>query len=243
MSDITVSIMHDNYPFDERLTPAWGFACVIEGLSEAILFDTGGDGELLLSNMAKLGFKPERIDAVVLSHVHGDHTGGLDAFLRANSRVRLFMPEAFPSPFKQEVRQSGAAAVETSDPCKVCEGAWTTGVLGSGIREQGLYLRTPQGLIVITGCAHPGIVHLAKAAKRHADAPVHAVMGGFHMGSASAREVASVIEGLKKLGVQRVAPSHCSGDETRSLMKEAFPDGYLHAGVGSRLVFGAEIGG
>lgn len=234
---IVVTVLYDNNPFNDRLKTAWGFSCVVEGLPETILFDTGGEGDLLLSNMAKAGFKPEQVDPVVLCDIHGDHTGGLGAFLEKNSKVRVFLPKAFPSPFKRAARQSGANVVDTQMPCKVRDGTWTTGVLTRGIAEQALYLKTPKGIVVITGCAHPGVVNLAAAAKEHADSPVYAVLGGLHMGGASAREIRAVIRGLTGLGVQQVAPCHCSVEQTRRLMKEAFGQGYLPCGVGARLVF------
>jgi len=236
-SDIVITIVYDNYSFDKRLEPAWGFACVIDGLAKRILFDTGGHGERLLSNMAKLGIEPEQIDIVVLSHVHQDHTGGLAAFLHTNSNVKVFMPNVFPRNLKMLTRRVGATLVETTDPCPVCDGAWTTGVLDRGINEEGLYIKTSDGLIVITGCAHPGIVQMAAAAKKHAGVPVRAVLGGFHMGGASSREISDVITALRDLGVRQVAPTHCSGDLTRKMMRKAFPTGYLPAGVGARLVF------
>ena len=236
---IVITIVYDNYPFDKRLQTSWGFACVVDGLPERVLFDTGGDAAVLLANLQKLKIDPKTIDAVVLSHIHGDHTGGLEGFLRANSKVKVFMPKVFPERLKERVRKSGATLVETDRPAKICEGAWTTGVLDGGIPEQGIYLEHPEGPIVVTGCAHPGIVQLAKAAKAHAGKPVYAVLGGFHMGGASRRQIETVIEGLKGLGVRRVAPSHCSGDTTRLVMQEAFGKGYMTSGVGARLTFEA----
>jgi 7,8-dihydropterin-6-yl-methyl-4-(beta-D-ribofuranosyl)aminobenzene 5'-phosphate synthase len=56
----------------------------------SILFDTGGDGRMLLANMAALGFNPEELDAVVLSHAHSDHTGGLADLLGANPDVTVY---------------------------------------------------------------------------------------------------------------------------------------------------------
>jgi len=235
-----VQIVYDNYPFEERLSPAWGFACVVTGLEKTILFDTGGDGTILLANMGACGIEPGDIDAVVLSHNHYDHTGGLAAFLEANGRVAVYLPEVFPEGFKQEVRGTGATVVETDEPRKVCKGAWTTGVLDGGIPEQGLYLRGRRGLVVMTGCAHPGIVEIVRAAKAHAGVRPDTVMGGFHMAGASQRDLRSVTEAFKDMGVAHVAPSHCSGDETRRWMKEAFGEGYLSAGVGARFPFEAE---
>jgi 7,8-dihydropterin-6-yl-methyl-4-(beta-D-ribofuranosyl)aminobenzene 5'-phosphate synthase len=242
--DIVVTVVYDNYSCDDRLETAWGFACVIEGLAETILFDTGGEGKLLLANMAKAGFQPKQIECVVLSHIHGDHTGGLADLLKANSKVKVFMPRAFPDDFRKKVAESGARVVETEEPSQVCDGAWTTGVLTHSLgerelHEQGLYLKTPAGLVLMTGCAHPGIVRMAEAASRHAEVPVHTVLGGFHLGRASGDQLGAVIRGLRKIGVQQAAPSHCSGDKARQSMQEAFGDGYLPSGAGARHVFAA----
>jgi 7,8-dihydropterin-6-yl-methyl-4-(beta-D-ribofuranosyl)aminobenzene 5'-phosphate synthase len=236
--DIMITIVYDDHPLDKRLQTGFGFACVIRGLPDTILFDTGGRGELLLSNMAARGIKPEQVDSVVLSHAHGDHAGGLRDFLQAHRQVKVFLPRAFPSGFKQEVRPSGAKVVETERPYQVCQGAWTTGVLKRGIEEQGLYLTTSKGLVVITGCAHPGVVNMAEAARCHAGKQVFAVLGGFHMGGASVEEIQRVVRDLREMGVQQVAPCHCSGDKTRRLMKEAFGEGYLPSGVGAQFAFG-----
>ncbi|MBC8873945.1 MAG: MBL fold metallo-hydrolase [Planctomycetes bacterium] len=234
---IVVTIVYDNNPLDKRMETAWGFACVVEGLSETILFDTGGKGKLLLANMAKAGFEPEQIHRVVLSHAHSDHTGGLLDFLKVNPKAKVFVPKAFAADFKQEVSHSGAELVETEGPVKVCDGAWTTGVLTQPLVEQGLCLETSAGPVVVTGCAHPGIAQMARAATSRAKKPVHAVLGGFHMSRASADQIDTVIERLKELGVQQVAPTHCSGDNTRRSMKEAFGDKYLPSGLGAKFVF------
>jgi 7,8-dihydropterin-6-yl-methyl-4-(beta-D-ribofuranosyl)aminobenzene 5'-phosphate synthase len=236
--DVMITIVYDDHPLDKRLRAGFGFACIIQGLPDTILFDTGARGELLLSNMASMGIRPGQIGSVVLSHAHGDHTGGLPDFLQAHGQVKVFVPRAFPSGFKQDIRHSGAKVVETDRPCRVCEGAWTTGVLKRGIEEQGLYLTTSKGLVVITGCAHPGVVNMAEAARRHTGRPVYAVLGGFHMGGASVDEINRVVRDLREMGVQQVAPCHCSGDKARRLMKEAFGEGYLLSGVGAQFAFG-----
>ena len=78
---VRITIIYDNNPYDPRLRTAWGFGGLIETRDTTILFDTGGDGATLLGNMATLGIEPENIEVVVLSHIHGDHTGGLGSLL------------------------------------------------------------------------------------------------------------------------------------------------------------------
>jgi len=236
-NSIELIVVFDNYPGEPQLETSWGFGCVIRGLSQTILFDTGGQGDVLLGNMQALEVRPEEIDAVVLSHIHGDHVGGLSDFLQHNNDVSVFLPAAFPESFKERVRQAGAAVVETTGPREICPGAHTTGVLGADIKEQGLYIETSEGVAVVTGCAHPGVVQIAKAAREASGRPVYAVLGGFHLGGVSASQIANVIDKLKALGVKKAGPCHCSGDETRKMMHRAFGPGYLNVNVGRRISF------
>jgi 7,8-dihydropterin-6-yl-methyl-4-(beta-D-ribofuranosyl)aminobenzene 5'-phosphate synthase len=86
-------------------------------------------------------------------------------------------------------------------------------------------------LIVMTGCAHPGIVEIVRRAKAYGE--VYLVMGGFHLGDKSAREVDAIIAELKRLGVRQVAPCHCTGDEAIQLFRAAFGADFIQAGAGA----------
>ncbi len=236
LTPIAITIVFDNYPSEPDLVTGWGFACVIEGLEETILFDTGGNGGILLHNMQALGIDPKTIDTVVLSHFHGDHVDGLPAFLEQNSDVRVFAPAYFPGSFDESVRETGAKLVEVGDACAVCLGATSTGEIMGYPREEGLIVETPEGPVLITGCAHPGIVRMAEAAREITEKDLYLVMGGFHMVRASDTQIRDTITQLVALGVKRVAPSHCSGDLTRTLFQEAFGENFLLAGVGMRVI-------
>ena len=89
------TIIYDNTAFRKDLQADWGFAALIEANGKRILFDTGGSGSILLSNMNKLGITPKEIDDVFISHAHFDHTGGLSAFLDQNSDVTVWVPPSF----------------------------------------------------------------------------------------------------------------------------------------------------
>jgi 7,8-dihydropterin-6-yl-methyl-4-(beta-D-ribofuranosyl)aminobenzene 5'-phosphate synthase len=232
---IMITVVYDNSPSEKQLIADWGFACVVKGLSKTILFDTGAHGDLLLKNLGTLGIAPTEINVVVLSHVHWDHTGGLTDFLQRNNHVTVFLPAAFPNEFKERVRHAGAVVVETGKTQQICPGASTTPVLGEGIVEQGLCLETGRGTVVVTGCAHPGIVEMTGAAQGTSGNRLHAVLGGFHMSTASTAEVTRVIETLRNMGVQRAGPCHCSGDRTRAMMKEVFRKDCLELAVGAQV--------
>ena len=225
---ITLTIVYDNRPLDSRLETAWGFACLIETRSKSILFDTGGDGQLLLDNLTTLGIDPQAIDAVALSHIHSDHTGGLDRLLAANDHLTIYLPRSFPASFKARLHNP---IVEVSEPLPLADHIRTTGELGTTIIEQALIIETRQGSIVLTGCAHPGIVEVVRQAEALGN--VDLVMGGFHLADYSAAEVAAVIAALKRSGVQRVAPSHCTGERAIEQFHAEFDAGFIPVGAGA----------
>jgi 7,8-dihydropterin-6-yl-methyl-4-(beta-D-ribofuranosyl)aminobenzene 5'-phosphate synthase len=109
---LVLTVLYDNYPFRPGLRTAWGFSCLVELGEEVILFDTGESARILLSNMRALVIGPGRIQKVVLSHIHGDHVGGLLGFLEENSAVTVYLPASFPEGFKYRVRRCGARVVE-----------------------------------------------------------------------------------------------------------------------------------
>lgn len=230
---VTITILYDNYASRNDLQTAWGFSCFIEGFEKNILFDTGGDRDILLFNMRKLGVQPEKIHIIFLSHVHGDHTGGLAAILKRNPSVTVFLPATFPEDMKASVQKVGAKVVEVKKSVSVCNGAFSTGEMGTGIKEQALYVRVKGGIAVITGCAHPGIVEVVTRAAELSKATPQLVMGGFHMTGYTEKEISQVIAEFKKLGVVRSGPCHCSGGRTREMFSVAFGTRFIKAGVGA----------
>ena len=229
---VAITILYDNNPYDQRLKTAWGFSCLIDTMETKILFDTGRDSNILLGNIAKLGIDVRGIQIVVLSHIHEDHVGGLFGILEKNSYVKVYVPLSFTDSFKLRVKQYGCEIVDVGEAANICEGVATTGELGIGIKEQSLIVNTWKGLVVITGCAHPGIVNIVRKAKQLIGEVIYLVIGGFHLGGASEDEILSIIEQLKSLGVAEVAPCHCTGDLARRMFEEAFGENYVEAGVG-----------
>lgn len=62
--NISITIVYDNNPYKEGILTFWGFSCLIRGTQKTILFDTGGNGSVLIDNMKRLGINPEKIDIV-----------------------------------------------------------------------------------------------------------------------------------------------------------------------------------
>lgn len=194
-----ITILYDNEA-NPGFKSGWGFSCLTE-TEEKILFDTGDSGEKLIYNMKQLGIRPESVDKVVISHNHFDHTGGLKDFLRLNNKAEVFHPKSF------------------SKPTRIAPTVYSTGALGTFIKEQSLVINTEKGNIVITGCAHPGLENIIKKSKELGD--IYAVIGGFHGFSK-----------LSKLrGIELIAPCHCT--RYKQEIKERYPARFRKIKAGS----------
>jgi 7,8-dihydropterin-6-yl-methyl-4-(beta-D-ribofuranosyl)aminobenzene 5'-phosphate synthase len=231
-SSITITILYDNYPFGEGLRTDWGFSCIVEGTEKTILFDTGTQSDILFHNIESLNVNLKNVELVPLSHDHGDHTGGLFAFLEKNNKVTVYVPVSFPDSFKQRVTDSGAKIVSVDEPVEICNKVHLTGEIAGPVNEQALILDTNKGLVVITGCAHPGIAGIVKRAKEVVKKDVYLVFGGFHLGGKSEAEVKEIIRQFKELGVQKVGATHCTGDLAIGLFKKAYEENFVQMGVG-----------
>jgi len=232
---LTITIVYDNNAYDERLKSAWGFSALVEYRNHILLFDTGGDGPTLMKNMRILGIDPTQIESVVLSHAHGDHTGGLGALLEAGARPVVYLPQSFSASFKRQVEQF-TSVVEVLPGQSIAEGLFTTGEMGRSIPEQALVIRTEQGLVIVTGCAHPGIVAIVEQAREMFAEPVRLVLGGFHLGSKSIAEIDAILRDFRRLGVEQVAPCHCTGERAISMFAAEYRDDFIQAGVGKLVV-------
>jgi 7,8-dihydropterin-6-yl-methyl-4-(beta-D-ribofuranosyl)aminobenzene 5'-phosphate synthase len=229
---IKITVIYDNNPYREGIETAWGFSCLITGADKTILFDTGGDGARLLKNMGKLGIHPEKIDVIVLSHIHGDHIGGLRSVLERNPNVIVYFPKSFPENFKNGVKGYGTKMAEVREPSKIFENFYSTGELGTGIKEQSLIVKTEKGIIVIIGCAHPGIVEIVKRAKDLIADHVLFVIGGYHLGDKNRDEIEHILTELRNLGVRHIGPCHCTGKVATEIFKKAYGENFIKVGVG-----------
>jgi 7,8-dihydropterin-6-yl-methyl-4-(beta-D-ribofuranosyl)aminobenzene 5'-phosphate synthase len=232
IKNLSLTIVYDNNLYKKGLATSWGFACVIKGAEKTILFDTGGSSAVLLNNMQRLGIDPKEIDVVVLSHIHGDHVGGLNGFLQENIEVTVYLLATFPPEFKESLKRAGIKTIEVNDPVRICKGVYSTGVAGSMIKEQSLMISSNQGMVVITGCAHPGVVHIIQIVKKIMEDKILLVIGGFHLRTMRKAELEEIITNFRKLGVERVGPCHCTGDLARRMFEQEYGKNFLDVGVG-----------
>jgi 7,8-dihydropterin-6-yl-methyl-4-(beta-D-ribofuranosyl)aminobenzene 5'-phosphate synthase len=229
-----VTIVCDNYKTRDDLDVCWGFSCLIRHGGKNVLFDTGSDGIVLSKNMARLGIDPASIDLLIISHQHWDHTGGIYYILDANRNLQILVPQSFSIHFKSDMKRYGAKLIETKGAREILPGLFTTGELDGPVKEQAALLKTDAGTVVITGCAHPGIVRIVEIAQKILpENDLALVMGGFHLLNDGNEEILSIIKRFQSLGVRYAAASHCSGERARKLFARKYAKRFIRLGAGS----------
>jgi 7,8-dihydropterin-6-yl-methyl-4-(beta-D-ribofuranosyl)aminobenzene 5'-phosphate synthase len=232
---VTVKVIYDNYVKFDGLQSDWGYSVVIEGLDKSILFDTGTRPEIFDANFKKMGINAEDIDYLVLSHEHGDHTEGIPAFVKMKTGIPVIIPHSFSGTFKKKMKDNSLELLLVNGPAKICDNLFTSGEFNYQIAEQALVLNTKKGLVVMTGCSHPGIVEMLKEIKTTFNKNIYMVFGGFHLLEKSDREMDTIISGMRSLGVIKCGATHCTGEKQIQMFKNAFGENYFELGVGNKI--------
>lgn len=233
---VTVSVIYDNYIHTKGMTADWGYSILIKGPEKTVLFDTGTRPEIFESNFRKMGLDATSIDAVVLSHEHRDHTGGISVFAKMKTGIPVIMPHDFQESFKQSIAGLGFKPLMVREPAAICDHLYTSGVFEFPLSEQALVLDTKKGLVVMTGCSHPGIVSMLKDIKSSFGKNIYMVFGGFHLMNKTDDEMAAIIAEMKSLGVVRCGATHCTGERQIKLIRDRFGDGFFELGVGNTVI-------
>lgn len=209
-----LKILYDNES-DDGFIKGWGFSCLVETGKQRIMFDTGWDGNILLYNMERSGITKEDIDIIVISHDHWDHMGGLTYILHPD--VKVYVPNSFSSQLKHEISQK-ADVIETTGLKSIATDVYTTREMGNKIKEQAILLKMNQGIVIITGCAHPGLENFIDAAVDLGEP--YGVIGGFH--------TFNKFEYLED--ILMIMPCHCT--RYKNEIEMFFPDRYVECKAG-----------
>ncbi len=232
---ITMTVVYDNTVNVPGTTADWGFACMIEGIEHPILFDTGNYGNILLANIAVLQLDLSAVDDIVLSHNHYDHVNGLDEVLAIHNQVNVYLGDSFPTSFEQMIINYGAIPIPVSNPVQICNLVHSTGEINGVPQEESLIIEAAEGLVIITGCAHPGIVEILQRALEVVPGNIYLVIGGFHLLNATAPQIQQIITSFQVLGVENVGPTHCTGDLAMQLFQQAYGAQCLTMGTGREI--------
>jgi 7,8-dihydropterin-6-yl-methyl-4-(beta-D-ribofuranosyl)aminobenzene 5'-phosphate synthase len=236
----------------------WGFAALLESGGRRLLIDTGARPETVLRNADELKIDLSTITDLVLTHNHGDHTGGLirlraemrkrnpAALSRAHVGAGIFEPRLRADgtdtngllPLRRAFEDLGGTFVVHDKPEELIPGVWITGpvprvhpernwsgaykvptasggVIDDTVAEDtAIVVETKEGLVVITGCGHAGVVNISQfARKTFAGAPVRTIVGGLHLFNARDEDVAWTAARLRESGVRELLGAHCTGIE------------------------------
>ncbi len=259
-----------------ELLGEWGFSALLETDTANILLDTG-HGVSTTYNADILGIDLGKVDVMVLSHGHHDHTGGLRAVLRRmRKEIEIIAhPDVWAAkygsreghearysgmPFqRRELENLGARFNETREPVRITENVMTTGEIpmvtefeginqnlfvkeGNELKpdelldDQALIVKTGQGLVVILGCGHRGVINtIYHARKLTGVKEIAMVLGGCHLIGATEERIWLTIAALKELEVQKIGVSHCTGMAAAVIMAQEFGENFFFNNAGNRI--------
>jgi len=234
---VKIEILYDNTSCG-GFKSGWGFSCLVDG---RVLFDTGEAPEPLFYNMKRLKISPDQIESAVISHNHWDHTGGLWALLERRKGLKVYACPGFGGEFRGKVSALGGVLIEPDSCGRIDSRISVTGEIpgsykGDPMPEQALLAKTGNGIVVITGCSHPGIVTMIEKAKACLPGtPITLALGGFHLKDENPETVDAAVSSLGGMGVSKVGPTHCTGEEAKALFQNRFGDRYVSVCAGVQM--------
>jgi 7,8-dihydropterin-6-yl-methyl-4-(beta-D-ribofuranosyl)aminobenzene 5'-phosphate synthase len=208
----------------ERWIKRWGLSLLVD---DDILFDAFGDARVLMGNLRRLNVDIDKIRKVVVSHEHWDHVEGLRPLLAQRPGLAIYVPQHADAVLKSKIRAWGGNVIEVSEPIKLKNGVHSSGeIIGryadKDMPEQAMVLETGKGLVIVAGCAHPGIMMIVNSVKNVFRKPVNGAIGGFHFKDCSVEDIGIEAMRLKAAGVDTVVPLHCTGGEAAKVFRQVF---------------------
>ena len=187
--------------------------------------------------------------------------------LLVNTNLLFTLPiTAFTAVYHEAIVQVlfGGKFIEHEKPVELQPGVWLTGPVprvhnernwgmssrplrtASGTTEDNIpedmsmVFDTVDGLVVLSGCGHAGIVNTVRSAMKAAGVDnVHAVIGGFHLGTSPKEYLQHTLQELERINPDVILPMHCTGEPFIAMLRERMPDKVVYSNVGSRFTFGA----
>ncbi len=272
---------------EEKLACEHGLSVLIEGEHIRLLMDTGQSGAFY-ENASRMNIPLSGLDAVLLSHAHYDHTGGLLRLIKEEGiPKKLYVGKHFfrkcydrkpdgrmkyiGTKFDSQMLKDLGVPVEeiSQDSYEITPGLTIYGNFARTIPyethnpcffyqeednscgpygrcmdsmnyhedtfedEIALALDVAEGLFVIVGCSHPGIVNILTTISQRSGKEIYGVIGGTHLMDADRERVLHTVDDFKRLGVKTMGVSHCTGDEYAAILKENFGEAFFQNHTGN----------
>ena len=260
MNQLTITTLADNCLGHPETTARGllgehGLSLLINYKGQYLLFDTG-TGATIIENAKILNVNWNFLDAIVLSHAHPDHTGGLKKVLEATGKVKVYThPDIFKPKFvmvpgkeprynglpeaKEVYEKFGAQFALTYNRIDIAEGISIVGPINrkkptddsvmpnryikDGIKmipdpftdEQALVIKTAWGLLIVSGCAHNGLINtIEQVSEIMGEGRIFGLVGGLHLHDYPEIKLSKLANWLMDQGIRIIYCSHCTGMET-----------------------------
>lgn len=227
-----------------------------------IIVDTGPSPDVIRNNLKVLNIDMSRIDCIIITHGHYDHSGGLIEVLKQIGKRTMVLahPKAFEPkfafkpklrfvgiPFKlSSIEEAGGIVVSACNSITIAKGVMTSGEIERMVdyervedlwvvedhkfqrdsisEEQAVIIDVKdKGLVVVSGCAHSGIINTLMHAQRLTGVNhIYAVIGGLHLVKADDKRIMSTLNDLLKINPEFIGPCHCTGDRAIRILSESF---------------------
>jgi len=232
---VSITYLYDNTEAVAGTHSSWGFAALIDAYGRRVLFDTGAGAAVLESNAAKLGVNLDRLDALVLSHEHFDHTGGIAALGRRDGLPVYYPAGANPkADFIDALDRAGMKRIPVTEMTTILPRISVSHQMkGPMASEIALLIDTDDGMGVVVGCAHPGPDAMLTQIKQQTGRPVLMLIGGFHLLDSSGDAISQTLASFNEQGVRYVGPTHCTGNTAIVAMRKLWGDRFVEGGVGT----------
>ena len=272
--DLCITTLVEDTSLDGDLLAEHGLSFWIEYGDKRILFDTG-QSDILVRNARTLGINLAEADAIVLSHGHYDHTGGLSAILEIAPKATVYLhPAAIESKFSRKISSVNSIGIPyvAKKAVQKCRVIWTVtpahifpGISVTGqvsrinsfedvggaffvdencrvpdklLDDQALFIESAEGLIVVLGCAHSGVVNVLEYISDLTSLKsIYAVIGGMHLLNAPKERIGRTISVFRNYNIQKIGVAHCTGAGAVGRFSNTFHDRCFSCSVGTQISF------